>query len=393
MGQEFKRTQTEKILGLLRQDMDLIHIIVGPRQTGKTTAAGQIEAEWEGRSLFVSADSPIPPGPDWIEFQWERARRLEAPKLLIIDEVQKIPGWSDSVKMCYDHDRKQSEPLRVLLLGSSSLQIQQGLTESLTGRFLLHRFLHWSFSECREAFGLDLDEWLYYGGYPGAVKLISEESIWKQYVRDSLIETVLTKDILQMHTVHKPILLRHLFLLAAGFPSRIVSWNKMLGQLTDAGNTTTLAHYTRLLSSAFLLSGLELYKIGGRQKRGSSPKLILWNNALINAVDSRSCKTAMDDPEWYGYLVENGVGAHLLNHYQDITAELFYWRHRDHEVDFVLRNSKGVWAIEVKSSRMKKPGGLKEFRRLHPEAKPVIIGGSGIPLEEFFEMEPHEIFS
>ena len=392
MNQPYLQRRTKQIQNLLMQDLRLLHIIVGPRQTGKTTAAGQIEGWWSGRSLYATADSPIPPGAPWLHHQWDRAIVMGSGTLLIIDEVQKIAGWSETIKQLWDTSQKNNINLQVLLLGSSALLIQKGLSESLSGRFLLHPFSHWEYSECRHAFNYTLEDWLYFGGYPGSFPLRTDQDLWRNYIRDSLIETVLNKDILQTQTVHKPALLRQLFLLACGYPSHILSWSKMIGQLTDAGNTTTLAHYAEILKSAFLLSGLNLYRTGER-KRGSSPKLIMWNNGLIHAVQNMSFETARRDSEWWGFIVENAVGAHILNNLRDFTSELYYWRHRDEEVDFVLSTPKKIWAIEVKSSRMKNPKGLSAFCRLYPNAKPFIVGGSGMPLEDFFMAEPKNLFA
>ncbi len=243
------------------------------------------------------------------------------------------------------------------------------------------------------AFGTALDDWLYFGGYPGAIALADDEMAWKQYVRDSLVETVLARDVLQMQAIAKPALLRHLFMLAAAYPAQILSYNKMLGQLVDAGNTTTLSHYVRLLEGAYLLSGLELFRIGERPKRGSSPKLILWNNALVTALSAYSRAGCREHPEFWGRLVENAVGAVLLSAFQGLTHEVYYWRRGDGEVDFIIHSPARTWAVEVKSSRTRNTNGLRAFLDLHPKARPFIVGASGMPLEEFFRTRPQEIFT
>jgi hypothetical protein len=271
--------------------------------------------------------------------------------------------------------------------------MQEGLTESLAGRFFLHRCAHWGFPECRDAFGWSLDQWLYFGGYPGGEPFADDEGTWKRYITDSLIETVLARDVLQMAKIAKPALLRHLFALAATLPAQSVSYNKMLGQLQDAGNTTTLAHYLKLLESAFLASGLELFSRGVQRKRGSSPKLILWNNALVNALSTRTLAESLADPVWWGRLVENAVGAHLCNRLNSVEYTLTYWRERDQEVDFVVARGRDVWAIEVKSGRSGKAPGLARFRGRYPKARALLVGGQGIPLEEFFGGEPAAFFT
>jgi hypothetical protein len=297
------------------------------------------------------------------------------------------------VKRLWDEEKRTDGLVRVLLLGSSALLVQRGLSESLAGRFFLHRCSHWSWPECTEAFGWDLDRWIYFGGYPGAAALADDETIWKRYVADSLIETVLARDVVQMQTITKPALLRHLFALAAQYPAQIFSYNKMLGQLHDAGNTVTLAGYLRLLETAFLASGLELYSKGQVRKRGSSPKLILWNNALVNATSLKTFEQAFADGSWWGRLVENAVGAHLLNHLQGPPWSVTYWRDTGEEVDFVVSHGAQTWAVEVKSGRGNKASGLAAFRQRYPKAKVWLVGDTGIPLADFFSRPAQEWFA
>jgi predicted AAA+ superfamily ATPase len=243
-----------------------------------------------------------------------------------------------------------------------------------------------------QAFSWDMDRWLFFGGYPGAAPLVHQEDMWSRYVVDSLIETVLAKDVLQLQTIAKPALLRHLFMLSVVHPAQILSYNKMLGQLQDAGNTTTLAYYLKLLEAAFLISGLELFKGGRRQKRGSSPKLIIRNNGLINAISGDSFKDSGNDFSWWGRLIENAVGAHLLNHLTELSYSVYYWRYRGLEVDFVVKTPKQLWGIEVKSGNSKNPKGLAEFIKHYPKARTLAVGGQGMDLEEFFRTDPRDLF-
>lgn len=372
--------------GILRNP-PLIQVLVGPRQVGKSTLAQQLCQRLERPYHLASADSPVPLGPEWIETQWQIASAKDTKKqvILILDEVQKIHGWSEAVKSLWDRQKREGLRIRLLLLGSSALLMQRGLTESLAGRFFLYRCPHWSFEECRDAFGWKLDQWIFFGGYPGAAPFVEEENSWKSYVLDSLIETVLARDVLQLQAVAKPALLRHLFFLSTTFPAQILSYNKMLGQLQEAGNTTTLANYVQLLETAFLLSGLELFSQGQIRKRGSSPKLVLWNNALVNAANLKSFHEARQDSSWWGRLVENAVGGHLLNHLPRPAWEISYWKHQDSEVDYVIRRANQVWAIEVKSGRPRREGkSISEFRQQYPKARAILVGSNGIPLEEFF---------
>jgi len=392
---DFERPAVSEIEQGLSSRVPLLQVVVGPRQVGKSTAAQQIEKRLAWPSHSASADSALPHPPEWIETQWQLARlKSEQGKtLLVLDEIQKVRGWSEVAKRLWDEERAKRGPVRPLLLGSSALLLQQGLTESLSGRFFLHRFTHWTWPECKAAFGWSLDQWIYFGGYPGAAGLADDQTQWKRYVSDSLIETVLSRDVLQLQTVNKPALLRHLFALAATFPAQILSYTKMLGQLQDAGNTTTLAHYLKLLESAFLASGLELFSKGKVRKRGSSPKLILWNNALINATSLRSFADARREGNWWGRLVENAVGAHLLNGLHGPQWSITYWRDGDREVDFVVNHGTDVWALEVKSGRSGKRGGVEAFRQAYPKARAWLIGADGVKLEEFFSRPASSWFS
>ncbi len=395
MGKQINRPIVSEVLERLSRGPDLIQMIIGPRQVGKTTAAQAIGTGWSGPVRYAAADLPLPPGPEWVENQWELARRDSAsgPSLLVLDEVQKVGGWSEVVKACWDEDRAAGRRVRVLLLGSSALLLTSGATESLAGRFFLHRCLHWSWPECREAFGWELDQWIFFGGYPGAAPLADDQTAWRSYILDSLVETVLARDVLAMQKVAKPTLLRHLFSFAASHPAQIISYNKMLGELQDAGNTTTLAHYLHLLASAFLLTGLERFSAGEARTRGSSPKLIAWNNALVSALRLQPFAEARETHEVWGRLVENAVGAHLLNNLQALPYEVTYWRHRNDEVDFVVRSACGVWAIEVKSGRPGKAAGVAAFLRQHPGAHTLLVGSGGVPLAEFFARDPAEFIA
>ena len=307
--------------------------------------------------------------------------------ILVLDEVQKISRWSEVVKKLWDEDRSAGRDLRVVILGSSSLVIQKGLTESLAGRFELTRFPHWQFSECEQCFGWNLDQYLFFGGYPGTVPYLADESRWAAYVKDSLIETAISKDILLLHPIEKPALLRKLFALACEYGGQILSYNKMLGQLTDAGNTVTLAAYKRLLEAAFLVAGIEKFSGSRIKSRSSSPKWLPLNNALITSMSGLSFERSKQDTAAWGRLVECAVGAHLFTLAAEQGLELFYWREGNYEVDYVLCKGRDLVAIEVKSgSRKIHASGLEQFSRRY-KCRKALIGGSGIPVEDALKME------
>jgi len=363
-----------------------LQIVTGPRQVGKTTAALHLEKRLGWSSVVASGDAFPPLGAEWIETQWAWARAKEGSRvLLVLDEIQKVKGWSQTVKKLWDEEVRMGGKVQPLLLGSSALTLQEGMAESLAGRFVLHRCMHWGYKECQMAFGWNLDQWLFFGGYPGAGQRAGDEKEWANYVADSLVETAIARDVLQLQKVTKPALLRHLFGLCTAFPSQILSYNKMLGQLTDCGNTTTLAGYLHLLGTAFLASGLELYSAGQQRKRGSSPKLIVWNNALINALSGYSLSETRRDGVRWGRLVENAVGASFLNGLPATTYQVCYWRDGMNEVDFVISRGGDLWGIEVKSGRPDRNQGMEFFRKKYPRSRALLVGTNGIPLEDFFK--------
>ncbi|HUC85295.1 MAG TPA: DUF4143 domain-containing protein, partial [Candidatus Acidoferrales bacterium] len=275
-------------------------------------------------------------------------------------------------------------PLKVVLLDSAPLVIQRGLTESLAGRFEIIPVPHWSFAEMREAFGWNLEEYIFYGAYPGSAELVAESERWRRYIMDSLIETTISRDILLLARVDKPALLRRLFHLGCCYSGQILSYQKMLGQLTDAGNTVTLAHYLELLQGAGMVAGLSKYAHGLVRQRGSSPKLQVLNTALMTAQDNRTLAEARQNGDYWGRLVESCVGAHLFNTSYGTHIELTYWRERNQEVDFILQQGKTIVAIEVKSGRRREPlPGMEAFANRFKPKRKLLVGGQGIALEEF----------
>lgn len=382
----FERAQSAILADRLREPRRFVQVVEGPRQVGKTTLVNQVIEQLGIAAVVESADQPSLRGEAWIDVQWERARALaaEGEAVLVLDEIQKVSNWSEAVKRLWDADTKTKLPLKVVLLGSSPLLVQKGLTESLAGRFESIRLPHWTFAEMREAFGFSLDEFVYFGGYPGAASLIGDESRWAAYIRDSLIETTIARDVLLHTRVDKPALLRRLFELGTGYSGQILSYTKLLGQLDDAGNTTTLAHYLELLSAAGMLTGLQKYSGGMVRRRSSSPKFQVLNTALMSALESGGFEQIRNDPARWGRLVESAVGAHLVGSAEATGVYVNYWRDGDKEVDFVVSRDSELIAIEVKSGERSGPlNGLDAFRRRFPEARPIIVGANGVPLADF----------
>ena len=389
--QEYVRPQAAELLRRLKEPRRFMQVVAGPRQVGKTTLVTHVVDTAGVPHIFASADEPALRGPEWIDAQWEAARlRLRdsaaQEALLVLDEIQKVPRWSEAVKRLWDADTRARRPLKVVLLGSAPLLVQQGMTESLAGRFEVIHLTHWTLAEMKQAFGWTVDQYIFYGGYPGAAPLVTDPERWARYVRDSLIDTTISRDVLLLSRVDKPALLRRLFELGCAYSGQILSYTKMLGQLQDAGNTTTLAHYLELLDGAGMLVGLQKYAAGASRQRGSSPKLQVLNTALMTAQSGVSLADARRDGALWGRLVESAVGGHLANAAAAGICEVFYWRERSHEVDFVVRTGKTVTAIEVKTGRPRGSfPGLAAFGAAFPKARKLLVGGDGIVVEEFLE--------
>jgi len=373
----------------LTEPRRFIQVVAGPRQVGKTTLVQQVT---EGSGLpvrYASADEPTLRGPMWIGQQWELARAADRDAdqhgaVLVLDEVQKIPTWSESIKRLWDEDTRARRTLKVVLLGSAPLLMQQGLTESLAGRFEVLHLPHWSFAEMQAAFGWSLGQFLFYGGYPGAAPLIEDEQRWVNYIRDSLIETTISRDVLLLSRVDKPVLLRRVFQLGCSYSGQVLSYTKMIGQLQDAGNTTTLAHYLELLAGAGMLTGILKFAGQRVRQRASSPKLQVFNTALMTAQAGITFEEARADHQFWGRLTESAVGAHLANAAAAGGCEVYYWRDRNREVDFVVRLGRTLTAIEVKSGRTRdtQPG-LAAFCDAFRSARMLLVGGDGLALGDF----------
>lgn len=393
--------RTEKV-GLLKRLKDeprrFIQVIYGPRQVGKTTLIRQIMEDLDFPHLLLAADA-VPAGDGlWIAQHWETVRirqqqQADKPFLLVIDEVQKINNWSEQVKAEWDKDAVEGRDIRVVLLGSSRLMLQQGLTESLAGRFESTYLGHWSYREMKDAFGLTAEEFVWFGGYPGAITLKEDEDRWKSYVRDALLETSISKDILMLTRVDKPALMKRLFELGSAYSGQILSYTKIMGQLTEAGNTTTLANYLELLNYAGLLGGIEKYSPNMIRKRASSPKFQVHNTAILSVISSESLNSLLKNHEAWGRWVESAVGAHLINQaFKNKKLSIYYWREGNDEVDYVVAYNNRVIALEVKSGKTGKLSGLGAFDKKFKPEKSLLIGETGIHWQEFLQMNVLDLF-
>ncbi|MFZ2302996.1 MAG: ATP-binding protein [Gallionella sp.] len=404
----YQRQEVRTLLERLSEPPRFLIFVAGPRQVGKTTLVQDALSQYErSKYHFIPVDQPDMPrlpgfasskdatyvqdarprDTAWLVTQWQRARTAARESsdghILVLDEIQKIPRWSEAVKGLWDADRAEKLKLHVVLLGSSPLLMQKGMSESLTGRYELIHVTHWSFLEMHEAFDFDLEDYVYFGGYPGSAAYIRDEPRWRNYVNGSLIEPSIEKDILMMTRVDKPALLRHLFHLGCSYSGQIFSYDKMKGQLQDAGNTTTLAHYLDLLGNAGLICGLQKYAGQKHRQRASSPKLNVLNNALMSVGSGYTKAEAKADRSYWGRLVESAVGAHLYNTGHP-DCRLHYWRESSREVDFVIEGKRKLTAIEVKSGPSSgHASGLDLFEENFGKCRKLLVGDGGIPLVEF----------
>ena len=392
---QIDRPQKETLKSRILESRKFIQVILGPRQVGKTTMVLQVLNEIDAPNQFVSADNIT--NSSWIDQLWEAARfRMKQQNLgemiLVIDEIQKIPNWSESVKKLWDEDTKNKLNLKIILLGSSRLLIQDGLSESLAGRFETIYMTHWSFSEMREAFDFSLEQYIYFGAYPGSATLIGDEQRWKSYVRDALIETTISKDILMLTRVDKPALLKRLFELGCLYSGQILAFNKLLGDLQDAGNTTTLSHYIDLLSDSGLLGRIDKFAGTTMRQRASKPKFQVYNTSLLSAQQAFSFKDVQLEPKIWGRFVESAIGAHLINASVSDGINVFYWREKNEEVDFILEKDNQLIALEVKSGKNTSAKGIAAFNKLYHPKKSLLVGGDGLTIEEFLTVSPKDLF-
>jgi uncharacterized protein len=393
----FQREPAAELACRLLEPRHLIQVVAGPRQVGKSTLVQQVVEAGPLPWHWASADEPALRGSAWLTQQWQAARLAageagssgSAPErgaVLVLDEVHKVSGWSETVKQLWDEDTRRRVPLKVVLLGSAPLLVARGLSESLAGRFEMLHLRHWSWAEMRDAFGWTLEQYVFHGGYPGAAPLLRDPVRWARYIMDSLVETSIARDVLLLSRVDKPALLRRLFELACSYSGQVLSYTKMLGPLQDAGNTTTLAHYLDLLAGAGMVCGLPKFAGDVARSRGSIPKLQVFNTALMTAPSGLTLNSARADPALWGRLVESAVGAHLANAAAAGACELFYWRERSREIDFVLRRGPVVVAIEVKSGRAPQAlPGIATFNAAFKPRRSLLVGGDGVPLAEFLD--------
>ena len=375
-----------------------IQVLAGPRQVGKTTLVQQFVQQTNTPVLSVSADLVEPTNKEWIILQWETVRskmRIQqlTEYILIIDEIQRINDWSAVVKREWDADTQQGINIKVILLGSSRLLLKDGLTESLFGRFELIRMTHWTFAEMREAFDFSLDEYIYFGGYPGGAMLRSDENRWLDYVQHAIIEPGIEKDVLMTKRILKPALMRQLFEIGCSYSSEELSFTKVLGQLQDAGNVTTLSNYLYTLSEANLLGGLQKYAKDKARRYQSSPKFMVYNTALLSALHGKGFDVERESPERWGRWVESAVGAYLLNQAEIYGYNVYYWRENNDEVDFVLENrNKELLAIEVKSGHRIDNAGVHVFEQKFHPIHTFIVGSNAFTTEEFLSIPLNQLW-
>lgn len=393
----YKRIHFQELIKRLKEPKRFIQVITGPRQVGKTTLVQQVIEEITIPAMYISADAIANTDLTWLDQQWQNARlKLKTNQytefILVIDEIQKIQNWSEVVKANWDSDKLEKINIKLVLLGSSRLLIQEGLTESLTGRFETIYMGHWCFSEMNEAFGLSEEQFVWFGGFPGAAGLLGDEKRWNDYLLNSLIETTISKDILLIERINKPTLLRNLFELGCMYSGQILSFNKILGQLHDAGNTTTLSHYLNLLDNVGLLTGLEKFSKGIIMQRSSSPKFQVQNTALLSALSNYSFSDALLSNEIWGRHVESAVGAHLLDAVKTTDIKLSYWRDGNFEVDYVLEYNNKIVGLEVKSGTSKFTSGMNRFKTQFNPNKMYLISENGLSWKEFLNVNPMDLF-
>lgn len=381
----FQHAYSEVLAELLRRLKEpspgRVQLLTGPRQVGKTTLLGEIEAKWRAKSIYLAADAPEASLPGWWERQWQHARELAAHKkgaVLLLDEIQYLPNWSRLLKHEADRLQRERQPLHIVVTGSSALQLSTGSRETMAGRFERLRLLHWPAAELVRQLRLGrtvaAEYTVTHGGYPGAVAQRQDYRRYQRYILDSIIEPAIGRDMLLTEAVRKPAMLRQIFAVAVGHPAQIVSLQKLQGSLSEAGSLNTVTHYLHLLEEACLIAAVAKYSRHVIRQRSAPPKLVPLNNALL-AVAGGALPNPKRDPERWGRWVENACIALAWNAGQRV----WYWREEPHEVDFVSEGSWGRFAVEVKTGAYtsRDLAGLLEFHRRYPDVTPLVVCDAG----------------
>lgn len=382
----YERSFVTTLSDRLRESRRFIQVVIGPRQTGKSTGVSQALGKLSAPVVEYAFDRPRDRRSAKLEEIWGQAREMlgSSPEVILsLDEIQKVPDWSSTVKFLWDEDTRRGNNIKVVATGSSALTLRGGMAESLKGRFEEIASTQWTLAECRDAFGYSLDDFLFFGGYPGAAALKDEPDRWFAYMHDSIIEPTITQDVLEMETVKKPALLRALFEIGAMYSAREISYRKLLGQLDDRGNTEVISHYLDLLSHAGLLSGLRKYDEKPLRSKTSSPRLLVHDTSLMTAASEEDAEALFANPAQKGHLIETAAGAYLLERSRQERFSVRWWRDRNDEVNFVITKGRKRTAIEVKGGHTRRTKGLGAFVEKYPGTYVLIVGAESCPLEEF----------
>lgn len=357
-----------------------VQILGGPRQVGKTTLLLEMANGFGDRASYFSADSTEAQMPGWweqvVRAAGERARKTGA-GILLVDEIPYLPDWSRRLKSETDRILRAGLPLHIVVSGSSAIQLGEGSRETMAGRFERLRLFHWPAAELMRCFNITPEEairqFIVSGSYPGCQALLGQPDRWRAYVRDSIVEPAIGRDILNLETVRKPALLRQVYAVAVGHPAEVVSLQKLAGELAERGALETIAHYLQLLEEACLVAGARKFSERTVRQRAAPPKLTVLNHGLLAALGPAPERER--DPVRWGRWVENAVGAFAWNAGQTV----YYWRAEPLEVDWIFNGSWGKWAVEVKTGgyRPQDLKGLLEFCRLYPEFKPLLLCNEG----------------
>jgi len=396
---EYHRQHLATLKSRMAEPRRRIQIIMGPRQVGKSTLIYQFCEGMDTPYDYFSGDNANRFDTSWIPNRWQEARMKmdlhgDKERILIIDEVQKIDGWSEQVKKEWDEDTRRKRNLKVILLGSSRVLLQKGLNESLEGRFEPLKMGYWEWSEMRDAFGFTMQQYIYFGGFPGLALDIHDEDRWRGLMEDTVITPILSRDILEIEEIRNPALLRQVFELASIESARELSLTKMQGTM-NSGTVPTIKNYLNVLDQTMTVKPMQKYAPSVIKEKNSIPKMQIYNSAFRNCYGRFTFEEAVTNPSEWGRQVESAVGAHLANRSQLDTFELLYWRNNNKkECDYVLKKGQSLVAIEVKSSSADDTSGFEEFKNLFSKqiTAAFIVGPEGLPLEDFFSLDLKKLF-
>lgn len=354
---KFERTHVQALLSRLSLPSPAVQAVVGPRQVGKSTLIRQVLEKLEAPTVFLSCKSVQYRQTGWIHKEWEIARLLAKHHghcVIAVDDAQRLPGWAPLLCQLHKEDLEQQRDIRIVITGSSELELLQQLKDKFPQSHEVIRAGYWTYPEMRCAFNWGIEQYLFYGGLPRSGDEPSDDETWLNWIRELMFDNLLKEDVKAVAPAQNHEAIFDYFKVSSVHSGNIMSYAQLAQKLPFTVKPTTLANYQKVLSRAGISNGLARIQDGGEISRSGSPKLQLSSNAwLTGMMNSRFDKLRSQGVIWK-QVFKSAVGAHLLNFAQENAYSVHYWFDRQHRVDFVLKKNDALVPIVVM------PGDVKQ---------------------------------